>query len=297
MNLITRTDLDGVTCAVFITTMEDIGQVIYAEPNDIDDGSVRVYRGDAIANLPFHTNAALWFDQHDKAEEQPDAYPAIRGKRGVAPSTARLVYEFYNSPQLERYEPMLNEVDRVDSASLTREDILDPREWILLAFTLDPFMGLKAFHSYANAMVAAIKGGAPIEQILEIPEVRGRVNRYLADAKDFREELERATNLTGNVIVTNFRDVEVLPSGNRFLAFTMHPEGNVQVVLTDDKERGKVRVRIGKSLFNKTCRVHLGKLTAEFGGGGLSGAAGCLLDPSVADAKLAEIVGRLQKIA
>jgi len=296
MNLITRTDLDGVTCAVFITTMENIAQVVYAEPNDIDDGSVRVYRGDAIANLPFHLNAALWFDQHDKAEERPDSHPSIRGKRGVAPSTARLVYEFYNSPQLKRHEPLLKEVDRVDSASLTREDVFDPREWILLAFTLDPFMGLKAFHDCANAVVAAIKGGAPIEQILEIPEVKGRVNRYLADAKDFREELERATNLTGNVIVTNFRNVEVLPSGNRFLAFTMHPEGNVQVVLTDDKERGKVRVRIGKSLFNKSCRVHLGKLTAEFGGGGLSGAAGCLLDPSVADAKLAEIVGRLQKI-
>ena len=297
MNLITSSDLDGVTCAVFITAMEDIAQVVYTEPADIEAGSARINRGDAVANLPFHHNAALWFDQHDKAEDSPDAHPNIRGKRGYAASTARLVYEFYNSPQLKKFEPMLKEVDRLDSADLSREDVADPRDWVLLGFTLDPFMGLKAFHSYANALVAAIRGGAPIQTILESPEVKGRVSRYLADTKDFRAELQRATRLIGNVIVTDFRRAELLPVGNRFIAFLLYPEGNIQIVLTDDQERGKVRVRFGKSIFNKTCRTHLGKLAAGFGGGGLAGAAGCLLDPKTAETALTDIIKRLQTVA
>lgn len=146
MRLITRPSLSGVTCATFITLMENIEQVIFANPHDIEDRSVEVKRGDAIANLPYHPAVELWFDNHDRAEEAPDAMPGIKGKRGVSNSTARLVYEYYDSPLLKKFEELLNATDKVSKAKLTLDEVRNPSDWVLLSFCLDPFMGLADFH-------------------------------------------------------------------------------------------------------------------------------------------------------
>ena len=294
MRLITRPNLDGVTCAVFITQMEPIEQVVFAHPKDIEDGSVEVKPEDVIANLPYHENVSLWFDHHDKAELALETMVDVKGKRGSAPSTARLVYEYYNSPRLKKFESLLSENDRIDSADLSLDDVTNPKQWVLLSFTLDPYMGLADYHGFANAIIAAIRHGSPIEQILEIPEVKGRVNRYRMDADDFKNELIKISRLDGNVIITDSRDVEMMPTGNRFLAFALFPKGNVQIVLTIHKAKSKTRVRLGKSIFNRTCKLHLGRLAAEYGGGGLDGAAGCLLGNDIANTKIAEIIERLK---
>ena len=293
MRLITRANLDGVTCAALITTMEHIVQVIFANPRDIEDGTIEVKRGDAIANLPYHHNAVLWFDHHDKAEDAP--VPHIQGKRGKAVSAARLVYEYYDSPRLKRFESLLGENDRISSAKLTLDDVLKPKDWVLLTYTVDPFMELDVFHDYANTVIAAIKDGLTIKQILAMPEVKGRVSRYLLDVEDFKEELQNITHMDGNVIVSDFRKVDLMPLGNRFLAFAQYREGNVQVRISSHEEKNKVKLRMGKSIFTRTCGIHLGRLAAEYAGGGLDGAAGCLLDPIDADEKIAEIIERLKE--
>lgn len=294
MRLVTRADLDGVASAVLLTTVENVEQVVFANPKDIEDRTIEVKPGDAIANLPFHPNAGMWFDHHEKAEEQPIGMAKVKGKWGASLSSARLIFEYFDSPLLTKYEDMLRETDRIDSANLSIEDVLDPKGWVLLSFTLDPYMGLAAFHSYANIIISAIKSGSTIARILEIPEVKGRVGRFLLDADDFKEELKNATRLDGNVIVTDAREVDIMPTGNRFLAFALFPEGNVQLVLTKDHAKDQVRVRIGKSIFRHTCRIHLGHLAAEYGGGGLSGAAGFNLDTKDAEQKIADIIWRLK---
>ncbi len=295
MNLITRPNLDGLTCAVFISIMENIERVVFAEPKDIEDGTVPVEYGDVVAKLPYHRNAAIWFDHHDKAESTFDAKVNVKGKRGRSPSAARLVYEYYNSPLLNKYEEFLKENDRIDSAYLTLGDVLDPKDWVLLSYTVDPFMGLDAFHGYANTLIVAIKHGSNIDQIMDMQEVRGRVNRYFMDADDFKLELQKTTRLDGNVLITDFRQVELMPIGNRFLAFAIFPQKNVQIRISYHEGKSKVSVRLGKSIFRRTCSIHLGRLAAVYGGGGLDGAAGCLLDPGEADAKIAEIIGRLKE--
>jgi len=294
MRLITRADLDGVVCAVFITQMEEIEQVIYAQPQDIEDGSVTVKMGDAIANLSYHNQAGLWFDHHDRAEEPSVVLPHTRGKWGHAASTSRLVYQYYATPRLQKFEEMLAETDRFDSADLTIEDVLHPKGWVLLGFTLDPYMGLAAFTGYANAVAAAIKHGSPIEQILETPEVKARVNLYYRDAEEFKVELKRLSKLDGKVLVTDTRNEEVMPAGNRFIAFALYPEASVQISLTHHSAKSKIRVRVAKSIFNRSCGTHLGKLMSEFGGGGLDGAAGCLLGRDEADEKIGRILHRLK---
>lgn len=294
MRLITRADLDGVVCAVMITQMEEIEKVIYAQPQDIEDGTVQVEMGDAIANLSHHHNAVLWFDHHDRAESILDINSRLKGKWGTAPSASRLVYEYYDSPRLAKFAELIDFTDRFDSGHLSVNDVLDPKGWILLGFTLDPYMGLAAFTGYANEVAAAIRHGSPVEQILDMSEVRARVQLYKRDADEFREEIRRLSTLDGELLITDTRNEEVLPAGNRFLAFALFPEAALQMVLTHHSAKEKVRIRVAKSIFNRSSQIHLGRLLSEFGGGGLDGAAGCLLETNEADLKIPEIIGRLK---
>lgn len=294
MRLVTRANLGGVTCAALLTTIETIEQVVFTTPKDVEDNTVKINPGDFVANLPYHYNASFWFSHHVEGTHMTEAMKQVNGKRGSARSTARLIFEFYNSPRLDRFAELLEETDRIDSADLTVEDVLNPENWVLLGYTLDPFMGLANFHAYANSIVAEIRRGSSIHQILDMSDVKGRVKRYLLDYEDFKSEMFEISRLDENVIISDFRDVDVIPSGNRFLAFALFPEGNVQIVLTRDKERNNVRLRLGKSIFNRTCEINLGQLAEKHGGGGLDGAAGFSLSFQDANTKVSEIINLLK---
>lgn len=299
MRLITRANLDGIGCGVLITRMESIEQVVFAHPQYIPKGTVEVEEGDIIANLPFHPKAGMWFSNNQKAESKSDKSFNIKGKRGFAPSTTRLVYDFYDSPRLKKFEGFIRESDRIDNANLTIDDVLNPEGWVLLSYTLDPFMGLAAYHGYAFSVMVSIQNGSHVNQILDMPEVRGRIGRYRMDAEEFKLELVDRSTLEENVIVTDLRETETMPVGNRFLAFALFPDGNVQVGLSLHNDQTELRVRLGKSIFNRTCEVHLGRLAEKYGGGGVSGAAGLSLDPNdkKTETYVAEIIEYLKENA
>ncbi len=295
MRLITRPSLDGVMCAVLLGIVEKPEQVIYANPADIEDGSFKIQPGDFIANLPYHSNAAAWFDHHDIAEALPDALPNLKGKRGKAPSAARLIYDYYADSRLFKFSDILIETDRISAGDLTIDEVFEPSAWTLLSFTLDPYMGLSGFNDYANIIVSGIRHGATIDQLLDTSEVKGRIQRYLLDTEDFVQSIKEISRVEGNVLISDARKLDIMPTGNRFLAFGLFPETNVQLAITKHSKKNKVRVRLGKSIFNRTCNIRLGNLAAEFGGGGLAGAAGFLLDPDGADEKIAKIIDLLKR--
>ncbi|MCF7809821.1 exopolyphosphatase [bacterium] len=294
MNLITRANLDGVTCAVLVTKIEPIDNIIFAEPKDLEDGSIDVMQGDIITNLPLHSNAGTWFDHHDLAEEERSVRLHAKGKRGIAPSAARLVYEYYDTPELKQYADLVTQTDKFDSADLSIDDVLNPEGWMQIGFTIDPFMGKDILHEYARLLTRKIRKDPSPETILALPEVQNNIHKYKQDAETFKERVEYISRVDGNVIITDARQAELLPIGNRFISFALFPDQNVQITLTTHKEKSKIRVRIGKSIFNRTCNVHLGQLLAEYGGGGLEGAAGFLLDKDRADIIIKEIVERLK---
>jgi len=295
MRLITRANLDGISCAVLISTMEIVEQFIFANSKEIEDGSLFLRPGDGLANLPYHPRASLWFDHHIGAIEAPEETAKVRGKRGASPSSARLVYEFYADPRLERFEELLSETDRIDSANFTLEDILHPGKWTLLSYTMDPYDIAPAYHAYLITLIEWLKAGKTIEDILDMKDVKARINRYFLDADDFRTELQRVTHLEGNVIVTDYRQVDLLPIGNRHLAFALFPQSNVQIRIYPETQNSQIRIRLGKSPLNRNLSINLGKLATEYGGSGLDGAAGFLLEIDTAEEKLKELIQRLQK--
>jgi hypothetical protein len=296
MRLVTRGDLDGLTCAVLLTSCEDIDEIVLVHPQDITDRRLAITDDDIIANLPYQSGVGKWFDHHlltHKSERPPAQFD---GRYGLAPSAARMVYEYYlgTHPELKKHERLLAETDRLDAAQLTLDDVLDPKEYILLGYTLDPRTGLGAYQEYFRALVDAVKS-RPIEEVLRRPDVQERVARIRAQDAAFREATTRRSRLDGNVVFTDFRQEDPIPAGNRFLVYTLFPQANVSLRVHWGPSREHVAAAGGHSIFNRTCRTNIGELMARYGGGGHRGAGTCLLDAARADLDIAGIIDALKK--
>lgn len=294
MRILTRGDLDGLTSSVFLTLAEKITEIRFAHPKDVQDGKVPCDAEDIVVNLPYVPGCGMWFDHHVSEEAKLDQIGPFKGRFAVAPSAARVVYDYYRKPEFDRFKDLLEATDRLDSAQLTEEDVARPKGWILLGYTLDPRTGLgPEFQKYFRWLVEYVKE-VPIEKILQHPEVKKRCDRVLREQEEFKKLLRANSRLDGNVILTDFRNVQNPPVGNRFLIYTLYPQGNVEVRIFWGKERKTVNVAVGHSIFNRTCKVNCGELCARYGGGGHVGAGTCQLDPAQAEGRIAEIVSVLK---
>jgi hypothetical protein len=294
MRLVTRGDLDGLVSAVLITCMENVKSLALIHPQDITDNKFEVREDDILANLPYHPNCAMWFDHHELTDSNRKPPKVFKGSHAILPSVARVVYEYYRAEKLKRFEPLVGETDRFDSAQLTSEDISDPRGVILLGFTIDPRTGFGMEREFFLALVELLKT-SDIEDVLRTPEVARRVKIYLDNDFKFLQVLNDHTRTDKNVIITDFRNISTIPVGNRFLVYTLHPECNVSVRIQWGPRHEFVAITMGHSIINRTCKADIGRLCSEYGGGGHKGAGACTLDPATADSRLDEIIRRLKE--
>jgi len=298
MRLVTRADLDGLTSAVIITLEEEIDDILLVHPQDITDKRVEIRADDILANVPYHPNAVKWFDHHllTDSNEKPPA--KFEGRYRIAPSAARLVYEYYlerspNDERLLRLSELVTETDRLDGAQLTPEDVENPQRVILLGYTLDSRTGLGSFHDYFLHLVGWLKTMS-IEEVLEQPEVQARVDRIRNEQEMFRKILQRNSFQLSNVVVTDLREIDRLPAGNRFLVYSLFPEANVSLRVHWGPAHGSVVAAVGHSIFNRTCKTSVGELMSRYGGGGHRGAGTCVLPLEKAADAIDEILFELQ---
>jgi hypothetical protein len=294
MRVLTRGDLDGLTSAVLLSIAEKVTEIRFAHPKDVQDGKIPCDQDDVVVNLPYVKGCGLWFDHHVSEERKLSDIGKFKGKFAVAPSAARVVHDYYKKPEFDRYQELLEATDRLDSAQLTAEDVTDPKGWILLGYTLDPRTGLgPEFQKYFRWLVEYVKE-VPLEKVLQHAEVKKRVDRVLKEQQEFNTLLKKNSKLDGTVIVTDLRAVKEAPVGNRFLIYTLHPKGNVEVRILRGKEGKTVNCAIGHSIFNRTCTVNIGDLCASYGGGGHHGAGTCQLAHDQAEKQIAEIIRKLK---
>jgi len=296
MRLVTRGDLDGLTSAVIITSSEAIEEVVLIHPQDITDKKFEVTSRDILANLPYHPKCGKWFDHHLLTQSNERPPEKFEGRYGLAPSAARVVFEYYveKNPKIARYETLLLETDRLDSAQLNIEDVLDPRDYILLGYTLDPRTGMGAFHDYFMKLLGWLKE-KPIGEILKEPEVDRRVAHLRDQDRRFREETVARSRRDGNVVITDFRGVSPLPVGNRFIVYTLFPQANISLRLHAGPDPDRVAAAVGHSIFNRTSRTSVGELMSRYGGGGHKGAGTCLLPAAHVETLVAEMVELMKK--
>jgi len=294
MRVITRGDMDGLTGTILISLVEHVTDIALTHPKDVQDGKIPVTENDIIINLPYAKGCGIWFDHHISEEKKIADIGKFKGKFANAPSAARVIYNYYKLPAFEKFKDLLEATDKLDSANLTPEEVANPSGWILLGLTLDPRSGLAMeFRKYFRWLVEFIKENT-MGKVLAHPDVISRTKRVLQEQEQFIKILKEYSHQEGNVIISDLRGLNQLPAGNRFLVYTMYPDANVEVRIFPGVLNNVV-VAAGNSIFNRTNKVNLGKLMAEYGGGGLPGAATCQLMEDEADTKIAEIVARLKQ--
>ena len=297
MRLVTRADLDGLTCAVIVTTCEEVEDVVLIHPQDVTDKRFSATANDILANLPYAPGCGKWFDHHllTASNELPPEH--FDGRYGLAASAARNAYEYYlpQHPQLQDYATLVAATDRLDSAQLTIEDVIAPRGHILLGLTLDPRTGLGAYQEYFHLLLRELSAKRDIEAILAQPQVSERVERMRSQDARFREITLAHSRLDGNVIVTDFRGLAPVPIGNRFLVYTLFPAANVSLRVHAGPRPDTVAVAVGHAIFNRTSRTNVGFLMSRYGGGGHRGAGTCLVPAGRADELIAEMVAVMRR--
>jgi hypothetical protein len=296
MRLVTRGNLDGLTCAVLIDQAEPIDKIELIHPQDITDDKFQVEPSDILANVPYHKNCAKWFDHHSHTRTYERPPSQFEGRYGLAASTARLVYDYYlwDNPGFNAYEELVRETDRYDGAGLTMQDVLDPRDYILLGFTLDPRTGLGPYHDYFTTLFDVLRDGT-IEEVMELPEVQERKRRMDEGREPYLAATRKHSRLVGTVLVTDLRGAAPIPPGNRFLVYTHYPEASVWLRIAWGPDREFVAATVGHNIFNRTCRVHVGGLLAKYGGGGHRGAGATPIATENADAIIEELIQRLSE--
>jgi hypothetical protein len=292
MRLVTRGDLDGLTCAVIITRKEKIDDIFLVHPQFITDKKVEITGNDILANLPYHPACGKWFDHHQLTESNEKPPAKFEGRFGLAPSAAQLVWEHYGKDP--EFGKLVSETNRLDSAQLTPEDVLEPKDYILFGYTIDGRTGLGAYEDYFRKCVGYVST-LPIGEVLKQPEVAQRVRRIREEDRNFREAILADSRMEGNVVVTDFRGREEVPIGNRFLVYTLFPQANVSLRIHWGPEKSFVVAAVGHSIFNRTCRTNAGELVSRYGGGGHRGAGTTPIPAGEADGKLAEILETLKK--
>jgi hypothetical protein len=319
VRLITRADFDGLVCGALITKFENIESYLFVEPKFMQDGLVEVRRGDIIANLPYHPNCTLWFDHHITNTMPDFDRPIMPGKGGfrLAPSAARVVYEYYTeigqrreaqtpaetpngkitAPELrrflsaERITYLLQEADRVDAGQLTRQDVMNPQGYVLISMTTD---GRYAEDEPYWLRIINLLRDKDLQETMNDPEVANRCKKVLDYQEKLRAILLANSALKGNVIYVDLRRVHDIPDGNRFLLFTLFPQGNIAVKVSYDTQReNTTAISVGYNIFNKTSTVNVGELLQRYGGGGHKVVGSCRVPNDKAGQAIKEIVAAL----
>lgn len=297
--LVTRSDFDGLVCAVLLKELNLINDIKFVHPKDMQDNIIDVTDKDIITNLPYVKGCYLSFDHHaSESERNANISDPSYILNPSAPSAARVVYEYFGGKEKFKNisESMMIAVDKADSAQFTIEDVLMPKGWELLSFIMDSRTGLGRFKEFTisnyQLMMKLIDACREytIEEILELPDVKERVSLYLEHQEKFEDQIIKCGSIYNHLAVLDLREEEVIFAGNRFYVYGVFPQCNVSIHRFYNKEKNKNVFAVGKSIFNKTCTIDIGHLMLTYGGGGHVSAGTCQIDNENAENVLEELI-------
>jgi len=301
MRLLTRSDFDGLACGALLMYLGLIDEWKFVHPKDIQDGLVEATDNDVLANIPYIKGCKLWFDHHSSENERLGTNTYFEGVSRLAPSCARVVYEYYGGDEkLGHFAEMIRYVDKVDSGNLSSEEILNPGGWVLLGFIMDPRTGLGRFRNFTISNYDLMKELAraccekSIEDIITMPDVKERVEVYREQAELFREMVKTHVKIEGNALLIDLRGVETIYAGNRFLIYTLYPEQNISLWIVDGRNKANAAITVGYSIINRSATVDVGSLMLHYGGGGHHQVGTCQVAYADADKAIAEILEKVK---
>ena len=298
--LVTRSDFDGLVCAVLLRKLGILEEIKFVHPKDMQDGKVPVTHRDITTNLPYVPGVHLAFDHHSSETQRV-------GKQDNhiidphAPSAARVVWKYYGGKEKFSDIPddMMDAVDKADAAQFSRDEILDARDWVLLNFIMDARTGLGRFRQFRisnyDLMMRLIDACLQhsVQEILELPDVKERVDMYFEHKEKFVDQINRCATVHKNLVVLDLRGEETIWVGNRFMIYALYPQCNISIHVMWGLKKQNTVLATGKSILDRSSKTNVGALMLEYGGGGHDAAGTCQVDNDRAEAKLEEIIGRI----
>lgn len=299
--LITRSDFDGLVCAVLLTELDMIDEVKFVHPKDMQDGKIEVSDRDISTNLPYVPGIHLAFDHHLSETIRNTATSGNHIIDAEAPSAARVVYKHYGGKKAfpRVTEDMMEAVDKADSAQFSRAEILDPKGWVLLNYLMDSRTGLGRFHNFRISNYALMMQlieycrDHTIDQILKLPDVEERVTVYFEQAERAKGQIQRCATLHGKLVVLDLRKEETIWATNRFMVYALFPQANISIHVIWGVQKQNTVLAVGKSILDRGSKTNVGELMLEYGGGGHSAAGTCQVDNDKADETLRKLIARI----
>lgn len=299
--LVTRSDFDGLVCAVLLNELEMIDDIKFVHPKDMQDGKIEITDRDITTNLPYVAGAYLVFDHHLSETLRNSGERSNHVIDPNMPSAARVVYNYFGGGTRfpARFDDMMAAVDKGDAAQFSREEILDPTGWVLLNYLMDARTGLGRFREFRisnyQLMMDLIKYCANhgIEDILQLPDVKERIDIYHAHADKALEQLQRCSTVHGNLVVLDLRHEETIWATNRFMIYALYPQCNISIHVLWGVQKQNTVFATGKSILDRSSRTDVGALMLKHGGGGHNAAGTCQVDNEHAEHVLAELIAAI----
>ena len=301
--LVTRSDFDGLVCAVLLRQLDMIDEIKFVHPKDVQDGEVDITENDILTNLPYAPGAYMVFDHHHSETLRNEGNLTNHVIDPDAPSAARVIYDYFGGR--ERFPQVSNglmyAVDQADSADYSLDDILDPQGWTLLNFLMDSRTGLGRFRDFRISnyqlmmrLIDACIEYEDVREILQLPDVAERADLYRAQHDLFLAQLRRVCRTDGDVVVVDLRDEEVIHAGNRFMVYALYPQARVSVHIIWGRAKLNTVFACGKSILDRTSPVDVGAVMLRYGGGGHLAAGTCQVPHDESERVEREIVEALR---
>ena len=303
--LVTRSDFDGLICAVLLRELELIDDIKFVHPRDVQVGKIPINANDITTNLPYAPSAHLVFDHHMSetirilGKERPSNH-IIDPK---APSASRVVYEYYGGK--DRFhnvsEAMILAVDKADSGQFSREEILYPKGWVLLNYLMDPRTGLGRFKEFRISnydlmmLLIDLCKKHTIDEILQLPDVKERIDLYFQQQKASMEQIEKCSKLKSHVVVLDLRNEKDIFTTNRFVIYALYPECNISIHVLWGLQKQNTVLAVGKSILDRSSKTNVGELMLKYGGGGHESVGTCQVPNDKADQILIEIIEKINE--
>ena len=296
--LVTRSDFDGLVCAVLLNELDMINEIKFVHPKDMQDGKVAITANDITTNLPYVAAAHIAFDHHESE--------TIRNQSGLknhvidakAPSAARVVFDYYGGAKAfpNITVDMMDAVDKADSAQYVREEIMQPEGWVLLNYLMDARTGLGRFREFRISNYALMMDlikycrDHGIEDILSLPDVKERIDIYQEHATKAKAQIQRCASVHGNLVVLDLRDEETIWATNRFMVYALFPQCNISIHVMWGVQKQNTVFATGKSILDRSSKTNVGELMLAYGGGGHHAAGTCQVENDQAATVLQQLI-------
>lgn len=299
--LVTRSDFDGLVCAVLFKEMNLVDDILFVHPKDMQDGKIEVTARDITTNLPYVASAHIAFDHHLSEARRTGGTALNHIIDADAPSAARVVYDYYGGSDrfTQVSESMMDAVDKADSAQFSHDEIIDPADWVLLNYLMDARTGLGRFRDFTisnyQLMMKLIDAcrEMSIEEILLMPDVVERVELYREHETLAIAQIRRCATQHDNVVTLDLREEETIYATNRFMIYALFPDCNVSIHAMWGLRKQNTVFAVGKSILDRSSRSNIGEICLKHGGGGHLAAGTCQVENEWAERIGKELVQAL----